>query len=191
MHEMVQALPTPLAVIDDGIDDAIPFVPWTIWIYFSFFIFIGVTVFRVEDSLFWQFVASASLAACIAWTVVLVLPITSVRPDPALIDSELYRRVYTFVHAADPHHITFPSLHVAVTWICNFVLWQRSGRALRIALGVGISLSTLLTKQHLVYDVIGGVLLAWFCVWATSKVPLFDAGRAQGEDEQPAEIAAE
>jgi membrane-associated phospholipid phosphatase len=40
---------------------------------------------------------------------------------------------------------------------------------LRIALGVGISLSTLFTKQHLLPDVIGGVFLAWFCVWLTGK----------------------
>jgi len=185
LHELVQSLPTPLYVIDNPVDRAIPFVPWTIWIYFSFFIFIGSTVFRVGDSLFWQFVASASLAAAIAWTVVLLLPITSLRPDPALIDSELYRRIYTFVQDADPHHITFPSLHVAVTWICNFVLWQRSGRALRVALGIGISLSTLLTKQHLVYDVVGGVLLAWFCVWITAKLPLFDTEPAPDEIGKP------
>jgi membrane-associated phospholipid phosphatase len=169
LHEFIQALPTAMFVIDNPIDNAIPFVPWTIWIYFSFFLFVGSTVFRVEDKLFWQFVASASLAATIAWTIILIVPITASRPDPALIESDLYRQIYTFVHAADPHHLSFPSLHVAVTWICNFLLWKRSGRGIRIALGLGISLSTLLTKQHLIADVIGGMLLAWFCVWVTGK----------------------
>ena len=181
LHELIQALPTPLLVIDNAIDRSIPFIPWTIWIYFSFFVFIASTVFRVEDRLFWQFVASASLAAVIAWTIVLLLPITSVRPDPALIDSDLYRRIYTFVHAADPFHITFPSLHVAVTWICNFLLWNRSGQGIRFALGVGISLSTLFTKQHLVFDVIGGVLLALFCVWITGKCALIMTRRAHSK----------
>jgi len=170
LHELIQALPTPMFVIDNALDRAIPFIPWTIWIYFSFFVFIASTVFRVEDKLFWQFVASASLAATIAWTIVLLLPITAARPDPALIDSDLYRRVYTFVHKADPFHITFPSLHVGVTWICNFLLWDKSGRGIRITLGIGISLSTLFTKQHLILDVIGGVVLALFCVWVTGKL---------------------
>ena len=169
LHELVQAQATPLLVVDNAMERSIPFLPWTIWVYFSFFLFIGSTVFRVEDRLFWRFVVSSSLAATIAWTVVLLLPITFERPDPALIDSEIYRRIYTLVHEADPSHITFPSLHVAVTWICNFLLWRRPGRGWRIALGVAISLSTLFTKQHLVSDVVGGVLLAWFCVWISGK----------------------
>lgn len=192
LHELVQVYAgPPLFVIDNALERSIPFIPWTIWIYFSFFIFIGSTVFRVEDKLFWQFVASASLAATIAWTIVLLLPITFIRPDPALIDSELYRRIYTFVHAADPSHITFPSLHVAVTWICNFLLWNRPGRHLRFALGVGISLSTLFTKQHLVSDVVAGVLLAWFCVWVTGKYSLFETPGAYHRSDKPTEDASQ
>ena len=170
LHETIQAQARAALVIDSALDQAIPFLPWTIWIYFSFFVFIGSTVFRVEDRLFWRFIIASSLAATIAWTIVLLYPITFDRPDPTLINGELYQRLYTFMHAADPSHITFPSLHVAVTWICNFLLWNRTGRGLRFTLGVGISLSTLLTKQHLAVDVVGGILLAWFCVWAVSRL---------------------
>ncbi|MGI9272615.1 MAG: phosphatase PAP2 family protein [Woeseiaceae bacterium] len=170
LHELIQVQAESPILVDNALERAIPFLPWTIWIYFSFFVFIGSTVFRVEDRLFWQFIISSSLAACIAWSIVLLFPVTFDRPDPAMIDSDLYRQIYTFVHEADPSHITFPSLHVAVTWICNFLLWNRSGRWLRIALGVAISLSTLFTKQHLVSDVFGGVALAWFCVWLVSFV---------------------
>jgi len=170
VHELVQVQSEPLFIVDNALERAIPFLPWTIWIYFSFFIFIGSTVFRVEKELFWRFVMSSTLAALIAWSFVLLLPISFDRPDPALIESDLYRRIYTLVHEADPSHITFPSLHVAVTWICNFLLWNRPGRGWRIALGVAISLSTLFTKQHLVSDVIGGVALALFCVLPSGKL---------------------
>jgi membrane-associated phospholipid phosphatase len=174
VHELIQVIAAPPIVnVDNALERAIPFVPWTIWIYFSFFIFIGSTVFRVDDRLFWRFVVSSSMAALIAWTIVVIFPVSFDRPDPALIDNELHRRIYSFVHAADPWHITFPSLHVGVTWICNFLLWNRPGRRWRILLGVGISLSTLTTKQHLVSDVIGGVALAWFCVWLTGRIRLF------------------
>lgn len=173
IHELIQVQPEPLIIVDNPIEAAIPFWPWTIWVYFSFFIFIGTTVFRVEDRLFWHFVLSASLAATIAWTFVLLLPVTFDRPDPALIENEIHRHVYTFVHNADPAHITFPSLHVAVTWICNILLWNRPGRAWRIILGSAISLSTLFTKQHLISDVIGGIALAWFAVWVIGKLSKF------------------
>ena len=167
IHELIQAVPSGALDVDTSLENAIPFLSWTIWIYFSFFLFIGTTVFRVEDELFWQFVVSATLAACIAWTIVMLFPITFERPDPSLIGNEIHRYVYTFVHTADPHHITFPSLHVGVTWICNFLLWNKPGRAWRVVLGIGISLSTLTTKQHMLWDVLGGIVLAWFCVRAS------------------------
>lgn len=170
LHELVQVQAESPLIVDNALERAIPFLPWTIWIYFSFFIFIGSTIFRVEDRLFWNFIFASSLAATIAWSIVLLFPVSFVRPDPALIDSALYSKLFTLVHEADPSHITFPSLHVAVTWICNFLLWNRSGRGLRIALGIAISLSTLFTKQHLVSDVFGGIALAWFCVWFVSFV---------------------
>lgn len=166
VHELVQAQAGAPYIVDNAIERAIPFWPWTIWIYFSFFVFIGSTVFRVESALFWHFVASATLAATIAWTIVLLFPVSFVRPDPALIENQMYSWIYTRVHELDPAHITFPSLHVAVTWVCNIVLWSRPGRAWRVLLGTAISLSTLFTKQHLISDVIAGIALAWFCVWA-------------------------
>jgi len=170
LHEWVQIQTDNPLIVDNALERAIAFLPWTIWIYFSFFAFIGSTVFRVEDRLFWRFVIASSLAATIAWTIVYLFPVSFDRPDPALIENELLRQIYTFVHTADPAHITFPSLHVAVTWICNFLLWNRPGRAWRIWLGVAISLSTLTTKQHLISDLIGGVALAWFCVWLVRKM---------------------
>ena len=169
LHELVQAQAGSPFIVDNALERAIPFLPWTIWIYFSFFIFIGSTVFRVDDKLFARFVISSALAATIAWSIVLLLPISFNRPDPSLMDSELYRRLFTFVHNADPSHITFPSLHVGVTWICTILLWEQPGRMWRFGLGVAISLSTLTTKQHLISDVIGGIALAWLSVWLTGK----------------------
>ena len=165
VHEFIQVQAHPRLIVDNFLERAIPFLPWTIWIYFSFFLFVAYTVIRVESHLFRQFVRSVVLASIVAWSIVLIMPISFVRPDPALIDSVLYRRVFTFVYEADPSHITFPSLHVAVTWICCLLLRNRPGRWRRILLGVGISLSTLFVKQHLISDVIGGVILAWTCVW--------------------------
>jgi membrane-associated phospholipid phosphatase len=169
LHELIQAQAGVPFLIDNALERSIPFLPWTIWIYFSFFVFIGSTVFRVEDAVFWRFILSSSLAAAIAWSIVLLLPISFARPDAALIESDIYRQIFTFVHNSDPSHITFPSLHVGVTWICIMLLWNRPGRVWRLTLGIAISLSTLFTKQHLVSDVFGGVALAWFCVYLTGR----------------------
>ena len=175
LHELVQAQPVPLFVIDNAMVSRLLGKRCRARVAMTGEITLTGEVLPVGG------IREKVLAATIAWTIVLLLPITFVRPDPALIDNDLYRRIYTFVHAADPSHITFPSLHVAVTWICNFLLWNRSGRGIRIALGVGISLSTLFTKQHLILDVIGGVLLALFCVWITGKCALILTRRAHSK----------
>ncbi len=180
VHEIIQAQAQPRWIVDNFLERAIPFLPWTIWIYFSFFLFVAYTVIRVDSQQFWQFVRTVVLASIIGWSIVLVMPISFVRPDPALIDSALYRRVFTFVYEADPSHITFPSLHVAVTWICCLLLRNRPGRWRRILLGAGISLSTLFVKQHLISDVIGGVVLAWACVWLIeNNYLIFRRGRKE------------
>ena len=165
IHELVQAQSEPWLIVDNALERAIPFLPWTIWIYFSFFLFIAATLIRVDRHLFWCFVRSVILASIIGWGCVLLIPVSFDRPDPALIDHQLYRQIFTFLHEADPSHITFPSLHVAVTWICCLLLKNQPGRGRRIALGIAISLSTLFTKKHLISDVIGGIGLAWFSVW--------------------------
>ena len=56
LHELVQVQAESPLIVENAIERAIPFLPWTIWVYFSFFVFIGSTVFRVEDRLFWKFI---------------------------------------------------------------------------------------------------------------------------------------
>jgi membrane-associated phospholipid phosphatase len=64
-----------------------------------------------------------------------------------------------------------------VTWVCTFMLWQRRHRLSLLLLGAAISLSTLVTKQHLIVDVIGGVGLAWLCVAAVTRSASASAAR--------------
>lgn len=175
MHEVVQALARPPLLVESPFDLSIPFLPWAIWIYFAFFPLIAWTALAVRADLFLRFVLAATLAAFVAWSVVLLYPISFERPDAASIAGEWSRSVFTFVHAVDSAHITFPSLHVAVTWVCTFMLWQRRHRLSLLLLGAAISLSTLVTKQHLIVDVIGGVGLAWLCVFAVTRSVARDA----------------
>ncbi len=182
IHELVQVQSEPWLIVDNVLERAIPFLPWTIWIYFSFFPFVASTVIRIESRPFWRFIRSCILASIIGWCCVLLVPVSFDRPDPASIDSVLYRRIFTFVHEADPSHITFPSLPVAVAWICCLLLRNRPGRGLRIMLGVVISLWTLFTKQHLISDVIGGFAPAWFSVWMIENNYFFFRSHREDND---------
>ena len=65
IHEFVQTQSEPWLIVDNALERAIPFLPWTIWIYFSFFLFIAATLIRVEGYLFWCFVRSVILTSMI------------------------------------------------------------------------------------------------------------------------------
>ena len=67
-----------------------------------------------------------------------------------------------FLYGADPPYNCFPSLHVAHSFVSALTCW-RVHRGVGIGTGICaslVALSTLLTKQHYVLDVIAGVLLA-------------------------------
>ncbi len=57
-----------------------------------------------------------------------------------------------------------PSLHVALTTLCLAAFWRGATRLVRVGLvvwGAALGLSTLLTHQHHVIDVIAGVVVAF------------------------------
>ena len=67
IHEIVQALAADPIIVDARLERAIPFLPWTIWVYFSFFLMIAWTSCVVDRARFWHFVLSAVLAALVAY----------------------------------------------------------------------------------------------------------------------------
>jgi membrane-associated phospholipid phosphatase len=71
--------------------------------------------------------------------------------------------------------VTFPSFHTA--WAVMLILvWRQQSKMLFLpvcVLSVLIILSTLTTASHYSIDIVGGLLLAGFCWWASEKVTAF------------------
>jgi membrane-associated phospholipid phosphatase len=83
-----------------------------------------------------------------------------IRPDitSQTVGSDLLRWVY----AHDQPYNAFPSSHVYLTVLCGllWMRWKPGGRLIWMIGVLGISLSTLFTKQHYLLDVISGATLA-------------------------------
>jgi membrane-associated phospholipid phosphatase len=146
----------------------IPFVPWMIVPYWSldlFFIgsFFLCTSRRELDVLGKRLV----LATLVAAGCFLALPLTTRFPRPAV--DGVYGFLFGLLRSFDQPHNLFPSLHIAFrTLLADHYARHTKGwqRGLVHAWFSLIGLSTILTYQHQVMDILGGFLLAAICFHA-------------------------
>ncbi len=146
------------------VDDAIPFLEWTIWVYASYYPFLILAVWLPrDDRRRSDAVYGLLLAAAIGLIIFTLWPTTILRESPSLAGAtgvpwRLLFSVDTMVNA-------LPSMHVTHTCIAAVALGSRS-RLWRIIVPVWatmITLSTLTTKQHYAIDLPGGLALAAVC----------------------------
>ncbi|MFT4975126.1 MAG: membrane-associated phospholipid phosphatase, partial [Myxococcota bacterium] len=160
------------------IDEAIPLLPWTVWIYGSgtkmaLLAWLAVPDSKAARRLFF----SLTLSAMICWIFFLAWPTTFPRelwPLPAGESATLQE--FRSLRGADSPSNCFPSQHVALAWamaLC-WVDWTRRRwvKVSIVAWAVAVSVCTLTTKQHYLIDIPGG-MLAGIGAWAIirHKVP--------------------
>lgn len=144
-------------------ESAIRLMPWTSWIYLSYFLmilYVGVRLLRHE----W-FIKGVSAIACVitvSGIIFLVYPTTIVRPP--ISDGDPSAWVLALVRIVDPPNNCFPSLHVGLIFSCTLLMLmaRRAEGVVMLIWSILISISTLTTKQHYAIDLIGGLCLAVF-----------------------------
>jgi membrane-associated phospholipid phosphatase len=82
-----------------------------------------------------------------------------------------------FLYQVDSADNLFPSIHCLTSWMCYIGIRGRKNvplgyRIFSCLMAVAVFLSTLTTKQHVLVDVAGGVLLAEICYWITGHTSL-------------------
>ena len=106
------------------------------------------------------------ISRCICLGFFLLYPTTNTRP--VITDGGLWNQLALWLYSIDAADNLFPSIHCLVSWFCYLgirgkkeipVWYQRVSAVLAILVFV----STLLTKQHVLVDVAGGILLAELC----------------------------
>lgn len=157
----------PTVLVPSAIDDSIPMIPATVWIYLSYLVISPVAYVMEHDSVLLTRFLYAQLAANLVSALVFVVwPSTFPRPalDP---DVGISHSVLHLVWSVDEPVNCFPSLHVSSSLLAALMMWPR-GAGTRIVFAVwalAIAGSTLTTKQHHVVDVVGGVALATSLYW--------------------------
>lgn len=157
--------PAQAATLRTSLDDAIPFVPHSVfaysWVYSS--MLYPLFVVRCPE-LFKRVALAYTIVIAVTLTFFALYPVTSLgfRPDASLLDDtqfHLWAVRLTFV--VDPPMNLFPSLHLSIATLSALCAWKaHRGFGLlagMIALGVAISICTM--KQHYIADGLAALAL--------------------------------
>lgn len=157
-------------VIHMAIDDYIPFCEYFVIPYFLWFAYIAVGIiyfaFRNKEEYY-------NLCKILFFGMTVFLIVSTLFPNGHYLRPSTFSRDNIFVdmvqllYATDTSTNLFPSIHVYNSIVINAVIWRckdfRENAIVRYgsgALMVSIILATMFLKQHSVFDVLTGILLA-------------------------------
>lgn len=151
--------------VRSALDDAIPFWPWTVYLYSWVYTSMLYPVFTVRcPRLFRRVVVAYGIVIAVDLGCFALFPVEAgdFRPDPALLDATIFHewgvRLTYFV---DPPTNFLPSLHLSVATISGLAAWKARRLwgllALPVVLGIAFSICTM--KQHFVADGVTALLL--------------------------------
>jgi membrane-associated phospholipid phosphatase len=166
--EGIIAVSLPTQDLTSPLDRMIPVVPAFVWFYILCYVFPFTPLALAKN---WHrfniALISVALSTLIAFVGHLAIPIAFPRP---LLGSGISDQLLRIIYENDfrPGAQNFPSLHVAIAWIIFFAcrkqeLPRTTEYAIMLTAGM-ISISTVLIKQHLVIDLLGGLFLG-FTTW--------------------------
>jgi membrane-associated phospholipid phosphatase len=173
---------------ENFIDDMIPYMPWTIVFYFSFYLYFPIVAWygsgegqrRIEGFLFHIYLTLSTLLACVVF---IAIPVKVNLRDQGTLDDGLFDPLLKSLYDADPPFNSWPSLHVFQSlliilvmrrWMMNDGKWTKFSS---ISIGICwslLALSTMGIRQHYIFDAITGTVLAlggwYFCVQQLNQV---------------------
>ena len=165
--------------IETGVDRSIPFVPEFLVIYFGCYVFWAVNyilIARQDRRSVYQVFTGDFISRCVCLVSFLAFPTTNTRP--LITGSGLWNQAALWLYSIDAADNLFPSIHCLVSWFCYLGIRGRKEiprwyQSVSMVIAILVFASTLLTKQHVIVDVAGGILLAEFCFFIGRKTDLY------------------
>ena len=165
--------------IESNLDLRLPFVPQFLIVYFGCYIFWAVNYIlaaRQEKEQVYRFFTADFISRCVCLIIFLAYPTTNTRP--VIEGSGLWDLLAGWLYSIDAADNLFPSIHCLVSWFCYLGIRGRKEiprwyQSVSMVIAILVFASTLLTKQHVIVDVAGGILLAEFCFFIGRKTDLY------------------
>lgn len=152
--------------LSSRLDRWIPFLPWTISIYWGCYVFWIVNYIigcRQEREKAFCFMSADLIAKLVCMLCFLVLPTTNIRP--VIEGNSLWDGLMRILYRIDAADNLFPSIHCLTSAFCFIAVRNNSKiakwyKGLSFLNVVSICVSTLTTRQHVLADVLAGVALS-------------------------------
>jgi len=144
-----------------SVDKAMPFVDWTIIIYWSVFVQLPVGMWWLMQRQRGAIVIIGSLITVVHFIIFIIYP--TILPRTGCVPTnQLWIWVYNLQWASDSPVNCFPSLHIGAVALLSLCVW-RENKKIGIIFSVwslAVAASTLTTKQHYIVDLLGGCMTA-------------------------------
>lgn len=152
--------------IETPVDAMIPTVYWTVLIYFGCYIFWIINYIynaRMSKEHCYIFLGTDWIGKVICFILYVAYPTTNTRPQ--IVGDGIWAELMRLLYRIDEADNLFPSIHCLVSWICYIGI--RGNKKVPLAfrvfsciMALAVCISTLTTKQHVIYDVVAGIALA-------------------------------
>lgn len=143
------------------LDDQIPFLPWSISIYYWIYILIFLPIFMIRDfELFLAGSKAYSLGILISFVFFLILPARIEQPQISEVKN-FFDWWLLLNYTIDKPTALFPSMHVSNAFLSSIVIlpWSKKVGYPANLFSFCICISTLTVKQHFLADVVAGFLV--------------------------------
>ena len=160
-------------------DMFIPVIPaWTV-VYFLSYVFWILAYLRISKeskTMSNRLLVADIFGKIVCMAVFLIVPTTTVRP--AVPDDMFLSPLLELLYFLDSPDNLFPSMHCSTSWFASRYLQRCETVSNKIKVLGWVStglvfLSVLFTKQHVIIDIIGGVVVAETCAIISDKSHLY------------------
>ena len=156
-----------------ALDRAIPLIPWTVCIYFGCYVFwaLHYCLCAAVPLRARRFFTADFIAKGVCFVFFVGLPTTMARP--AVQGLNVWESLVRALYILDAPVNLFPSIHCLNSWLCwasarDIPAFSHGYKAFALCAAVAVCVSTLTLRQHVLWDVAGGILLAEVC-WRLAK----------------------
>ncbi|WP_461811406.1 phosphatase PAP2 family protein [Faecalimonas sp.] len=166
-------------ILTSRLDEEIPLIPESLLIYFGCYIFWAVNyilIAKQDEEKAYQFFLADMISRIICFLIFILFPTTNIRPD--IVGEGMWNEGMRFLYQIDAADNLLPSIHCLVSWFCYIGIrgekkiskWYQWASC---TIAILVFVSTLTTKQHVMIDVIAGVIIAEGTLWFTRHTRLY------------------